>query len=474
MRLYCWSLPLVAVVTMVSGSASLLAQQPAAKVEVAKATKQNLPGSSTFVGTVHPARRAVLGSAVDGRLVEIVEDGTYVRKGQPIARMRTGTINIEIAGAQAELRLRENEWEEMKAGSRTGEINMARAKLESAQALHDYAKARYERTKALFSKGQATSQEEVEQSLSAFKAADRAAAAAEAEYELTVEGQREEKKLQAKERVAMQNETVNHLRDRRNKYWVRAYFDGYVVTQHADVGAWIQQGDPLVELIELDTVEITVNVPEQQIDRVRLAAQAQVRIDAVDQRQAFTGEIVSINPQADLRSRTFPVKVRLENIEVAGTGDAPQASAAPSVAAAAAPRAAAGDVEPSAVVDTPDDTHVVAGEPMQYRFKSGMLAHVTMRLGQRQDSILVPKDALVLGGSSVDGQPSYTVYVAAPDKASGGYVAQPVPIAVGMFDGNLVEVVSRIPNAIQGGTLVVTLGNERLRPMQPIQFPEPK
>ncbi len=443
------------------------AQQPAAKVAVAKAVARTLPGSSTFVGTVHPARRAVLESAVDGRLVEIVEDGTYVRKGQPIARMRTGTINIEIAGAQAELALRQNELAEMMAGSRKEEINMARAKFESAQAIHDYAKARYERTKSLYAKGQATSQEEVEQALSAFTAADRAAAAAQAEYDLAVEGPRAEKKLQAKDRVSMQDEILNHLRDRRNKYWVRAYFDGYVVTQHAEVGAWIRQGDPLVELIELDTVEITVNVPEQHIDRVRIGSPAQVRIDAVSPRDAFTGEVLSINPQADLRSRTFAVKVALPNMEA---GEAEPAE----VAAVSAPAEVKNTaVEPSKLEDTPDETPVSAGERKQHRFKSGMLAHVTMRLGERQDAILVPKDALVLGGSSVDGQPSYTLYVAAPDKA-GGYSAQPVPVAIGMFDGDWVEVVSRVPGAVANGTLVVTLGNERLRPMQPIQFASPK
>lgn len=442
------------------------AQQPEAKVAVARAVAKTLPGSSTFVGTVHPLRKAVLGSAVDGRLVEIVDDGTYVRKGDPIARLRTGTINIEIAGAEAELALRQNELAEMEAGSRKEEINMARARFESAQALLEFAKSRYERTKSLYARGQATSQEEVEQALSAFTAADRAMAAAQAEYDLAVEGPRVEKKLQAKDRVAMQSEILNQLRDRRNKYWVRAYFDGYVVAQHAEVGAWIKQGDPLVELIELDKVEVTVNVPEQQIDRVRIGAAAQVRVSAVSAREAFTGEVASINPQGDLRSRTFAVKVVLPNME--------EGEAMPTALAETPSKVQRNlDVEPSDNSDTPDETPVVSGEPKQHRLKSGMLAHVTMRLGEREDAILVPKDALVLGGSSVDGQPSYTVFVAADNKM-GGYSAQLVPVAIGMFDGDWVEVVSRVPGALASGTLVVTLGNERLRPMQPIQFAMPK
>src|SRR5690606_22026055 len=96
----------------------------------------------------------------------------------------------------------------------------------------------------------------------------------------------------------------------------RSYFNGYVVKQYADVGAWINQGDPLVDVIELDWCDIVVNVPETHIDKVRPGMPAQIRMDAVSQRDTWTGEVLSINPQADLRTRTFEVKVRLQNEEV--------------------------------------------------------------------------------------------------------------------------------------------------------------
>lgn len=446
------------------------------RVEVESVARRSLPGSFTFVGTIHPARRAVLGSAVDGRLVEIVEDGAFVRKGAPVARLRTGTINIEIQGAQAELKLRQNELRELEAGSREEEKQMARARLESSKAVYDYAKSRYERNRQLWERGQATSKEEVEQALSAFLAAEKAQAAAQAEYDLTLNGPREEKIAQAQDRVRMQEETYNHLRDRRNKYWVRSYFNGYVVRQYAEVGAWIKQGDPLVEVIELDHVEVLVNVPETHIDKVRLGMDAQVRVDAISAKESFTGKVISINPQADLRSRTFEVKVLLKNeeVETAAAGNEGPAAGATgseaSIAPAAAEKPASGEVEPSELVDTPEDLRVGEGERKIHRLKSGMMTHVTMRLGERKDSLLVPKDALVLGGSTVDGTPSYSVFLAEPTPDNSGHMAKLVPVAVGMFDGNWVEVVPLVPGDLDAGKHVITLGNERLRPGQPVGF----
>jgi biotin carboxyl carrier protein len=425
-------------------------------------------------------------------LIGIVDDGEWVAKGQPVARMRTGTINIEIQGAKEEQSLRANELDEMQAGLRKEEVRMAQAKAESAQALRDYAEGRYKRVKSLFDQGQATSKEEVEQSLSAFIAADRAYAAAEAEYDLAKEGTRIERIKQAEDRLRMQEETVNLLRDRRNKYWVRSYFNGYVVKQYADVGAWINQGDPLVDVIELDWCDIMVNVPESHIDKVRPGMPAQIRIAAVSPREAWTGEVLSINPEADLRSRTFAVKVRVKNEEVLGesepvaaaldqtpvvavSADSPEDSSEaedppPSATPSAPPKADSGDVEPAEVIDTPEDLGISTAVRKLHRFKSGMLSHVTMRLGAKQDAIVVPKDALVLGGSTVDGQPSYTVFVADPAPGGQGYVARAVPVAIGMFEGDMVEVVSRVANDIAPGNLVVTIGNERLRSGAPIRF----
>jgi multidrug efflux pump subunit AcrA (membrane-fusion protein) len=95
-----------------------------------------------------------------------------------------------------------------------------------------------------------------------------------------------------------------------------------------------------------------------------------------------------------------------------------------------------------------------------------MLAQVMLQTGPTQDAVLIPKDALVLGG------PVTMVYLVAPDpKGPSKFKAVPLPVEIGVAAGGQIQV---LPSpAAQGafvkpGDQVVVLGNERLRPNQPI------
>ena len=71
-------------------------------VVVSSVVKREVTADETFIGTVMPARRTVVGSGADGRVRELmVNDGEEVRKGDPVARLRSKTLQIELAAAQA-------------------------------------------------------------------------------------------------------------------------------------------------------------------------------------------------------------------------------------------------------------------------------------------------------------------------------------------------------------------------------------
>jgi RND family efflux transporter MFP subunit len=402
-------------------------QSPAAPVVLAPVFEQQITVGQTFVGTVEPSRRSIVGSAVDGRVVEFpVEEGDYVGFeqppqpgdnpkngdpengdpediGQPLAKLRTGTIDIQVRGAKAEFALREHELAEMKAGTRTKELEQREAELARASALRDFAKSRYDRMANL---SRAAAKDEIEESYSAWLAAEQNYKAADAAFALSQEGFRQEQQDQAAARLEMQKEAVELLEDRRRKYTVRVPFEGYVVAKHTEIGAWIMTGDPIAEVVQIDPVQVTVGVPESYIAHVDRGSSVTVQLDALPD-QTFRGEVFRVVPQADLRSRVFPVTVRLHN-----------------------PKGPYGD-------------HV---------FKVGMLAHAT--IGRDQRAILVPKDALVLGG------PKPMVYATPGAVKLGDEAAvQPVTVTVGTAYGGLVQVTG----SLKAGQMVVVEGNERLR-----------
>ena len=405
-------LALIAVVTCVAPPAAF-AQQRETRVAVSAVVEREVVTGQRAVGTLNPVKVAVIGSAVDGRVVEfVVNRGQFVKSGAKLAQLRTGTLEIELAGAQAERELRAQELAELKAGARPEELAQAAARKLSAKASHEFAKSKYDRTLALFKRGRAATEADLDEARSLSLQAEQALLDATATYDLVKAGPRIERIKQAEARVSLQDERIRLLKDRISKHTLVAPFDGYVTAEHTEVGAWVSQADPVAEVVRLDEVEVEVHVVAQVAALLNRGQDVRLEVAAYPD-ELITGVIHQIVPQADVRSRTFPVIVHVKN-------------------------------------------RIINGVP---RLKAGMLARVDLPTGTRRKSPLVPKDALVLGG------PKPVVYVvdAANDAKSKGQV-RAVPVTLGVADGGLIQV----DGPLNAGQYVVVRGNERLKSGQQV------
>ncbi|WP_372725822.1 biotin/lipoyl-binding protein, partial [Novipirellula sp.] len=136
---------------LVASGSPLLAQGGPASVVVTAVIEKDISAEQSFVANVKPWRESTIGSAVDGRVLEfMVNAGEAVAQGQSLAQLRTKTIEIEIAGAEAELALREAELAELKNGSRPDEIKLAEALRDVAKANHEYARSKMARAERLY------------------------------------------------------------------------------------------------------------------------------------------------------------------------------------------------------------------------------------------------------------------------------------------------------------------------------------
>ncbi len=406
-----------ALAVLIINAQTVCAQRGPAPVAVAEVVRKDVASGQTFVGTVLPIKRSVIGSAVGGRVAEFpVNEGDFVKAKQPLAQLLTNTIKLEVAAEKAELQLRKHELEEMENGSRPDEIKRARALMQAARAESEYQTKRRKRLESLYAR-KAVNDDDIQQVVSESIRADEMFEEAQSAYQLAVEGPRKEKINQARARVAMQQALVDELESKVVKHTIITPFDGYVVAEHTEVGQWVNSGELVAEVIALDQVDISVQVLENHVPHVRLGMEVRVEVPAIPN-QVFTGKVALIVPQADVRARTFPVKVRLKN------------------------------------------TITKDGGPL---LKSGMLARAVLPTGPQQSALLVSKDALVLGG------PTPMVYVvdpAADNKKQGK--ARPVPVQVGVAQGRLIQV----KGDLKPGQQVVIRGNERLRPGQDVVISE--
>jgi len=398
------------------------AEDRAAPVEVAPVRRVDLATGQSFVGTVYPARSSDVGSAVDGRIVALpVREGQAVEAGEPVAELLRGLLEIELAGSMAELDRRQQLLAELQAGSRPEELEQARADVARLEAGVEYTRSRFNRVERLVTRGTATT-DELQDALAEVRQADAGLRRSRAALAMAEAGPRVEQIAQAAAAVAVQRAAVDRIEDQLKKHTIRSPFAGWVVERFTEKGEWVSRGGLVATVVELDQVEVEVQVPERLVSTLRRGMEVRLEFEAAPT-TTWIGTINQVVPQADLLSRSFPVKVLLDN-----------------------------RVE--------DATPVLRG---------GMLARAWLPVGRVGQTLVVPKDAVVLGG------PTPVVYTVQPsagqpaDGTTGTGIVEPVPVRLGAA----VEGAVGVEGSLAVGTLVVTRGNERLRPGLSVRFPLP-
>lgn len=394
----------------IAAAPSVTFGQALAPVVVAKAQVSQVTGSSTYVATINPSKRVVIGSAVSGRVEAcLVEEGDRVEKNQPLVQVLTNTIELELKAKEAQLSLRKFELTEMENGFRTSEVAQAEARMLAAKASADLANSQLQRIVNL-RQANAIPKDELDQAQSTLDQAQQNYIDLKSAFELVREGTRIEKIEQARALVAFEQAEVDRIKDQIKKYTVITRFNGYVTNQFVEPGAWVMTGAPVYEVIDLDEVELQALVPEQHVRFIHSGLEVPIVVPSIPN-ESFTGTVRTVIPQADLQARTFPVIVRVKN-------------------------------------------RINEFGPV---LKSGLVARVELPTTQSDTAVMVPKDALVLGGK--------TPMVFVIQKDGSNVTVKPVSVQTGIAEGNMIQVTGDI----MAGQSVVVEGNERLRPGQGVE-----
>ncbi|MEE2827353.1 MAG: efflux RND transporter periplasmic adaptor subunit [Planctomycetota bacterium] len=408
---------------LMSGSVSLGQKgggSDSTTVVAAQVIKVERSSQQTFIGTIQPVRKALVGTAVAGRVIEaLVEAGDPVKynqgaevdpdmAGQPMFGLRTGTLDIELGAAKIQLQIAEQGLEELLTKMPT-ELELAQAKAEETAAMYSNAEAEFQRIEKM---QDSVSTLELEQAKLKFQINRQLSTAASISLK-QLKATEQIRISQAKSQVAAARQELTRLQDLREKYTIRAPFDGFVTKKLAEVGDWATAGQALVEVVQLDPIEIVINVPQSYIHRLQQSLGAgantvQLEVDGID--QPFAGKIQRIVPQADLKLRSFPVKIRVANQKI---GDS-------------------------------------------YVLQPGMIGRVGLAIGNEVEMLMVKKDALVLGTAD----PSIWVL---KKKGPSTTVSQ-VTVKTGSMLGEWIQVIGDISE----NDTIVLQGNERLRAGQAV------
>jgi RND family efflux transporter MFP subunit len=188
-----------------------------------------------------------------------------------------------------------------------------------------------------------------------------------------------------------------------------APFDGTVVTKHAELGAHVSPGTPIVDVVSRGQIDAKLMVPESAINLIRAEQILPIRIDPLG--EDVRGTVVSVTPYGPSASRTFPVRVRLDD--------------------------------------------------QDGRLKVGMSVTASIATGPEREALVVTKDAVLV---RPDGS---TVWVAISKGDAQSAEVQPVPVALGArmpLEYAIEPETARGRELLVAGSRVVVEGAERLTP----------
>lgn len=91
-----------------------------------------------------------------------------------------------------------------------------------------------------------------------------------------------------------------------------ASFSGIITQKLTEEGATAAPGIPAFTIVKTDKVYAVASINENEISSLKIGADAKITIPSLD--KSINGKVTIINPQADDMSKTYTVKIRLENL----------------------------------------------------------------------------------------------------------------------------------------------------------------
>ncbi len=257
----CTSLPLLLSVSLLAGcdQSSVAGEETAprpVKVVMAAAEQDKIASSP---GVVRARIETDLAFRTLGRMVSRkVDVGDLVHKGDVLAEIDPLTLQLAVKSAEAELRNAQAQLE----NAATTEMRKRKLMQSSAVSIADHDLAEQQLKSAAANVAKATAS------------------------------------------LAKAHEQLGYAE-------LKAEFDGVVTATSAEMGQTVSAGQPVLKLARLEQRDVVVDVPEAQFNRVHLDDRFNVALQ-LDSRIQATGAVREIAPQADPNTRTYRLKIGID------------------------------------------------------------------------------------------------------------------------------------------------------------------
>ena len=194
---------------------------------------------------------------------------------------------------------------------------------------------------------------------------------------------------------------------RLEKSTIRAPFEGMAGLREVSEGDYVETGQIITYVEAIDPIKIEFSVPEKFFADIKLGQSVFISVDAYKGKE-FEGAIFAIDPKVDPETRNIRIKASAANSEAL--------------------------------------------------LRPGMFAYVTIRLGKKEDAILIPEEAIIPSGKGS------SVYKVIDGKAV------LTDVETGLRNKAMVEIIQ----GLSAGDEIITAGQMKIRDGMPVSTSMPE
>lgn len=201
--------------------------------------------------------------------------------------------------------------------------------------------------------------------------------------------------------LSLAEATLELAQARLEKARITAPFDGIAGLRKVSPGEYVNPGQELVNLESIDPLKVEFRLAEVALPALRTGQSLTVQVDAYPG-ESFAGEVYAIDPKLDVANRSIGLRARVPNSD--------------------------------------------------QRLRPGLFAQVNLRIASKDNTILVPEQAIMPRGDEA------FVYVIEDGKAAMR------PVKTGLRRSGRVE----LTDGISAGDVVITAGTQKIGPGSPV------
>lgn len=244
---------------------------------------------------------------ISGKVRErLVEEGQTVQEGQVLARLDTQDLEQTLAMRQADSALATAALAELQAGSRSEEIETARAAMDQAAADLRRLEPDEARLRDLQQSG-IVSTRDYEASRAALDAAKARVRQAEQQFALVKKGPRAEDIAQGKARSELAQQGLALARTQLGYATLAAPFTGVVLSVNVEPREYVSPGTAVVTVGRLSQVWLRAYVEETELGRVKVGQKALVTTDTYPGK-TYEGRVTFVASEAEFTPKTIQTK----------------------------------------------------------------------------------------------------------------------------------------------------------------------